>query len=256
MNQSGPERAAVPWKRRVEIGDAVLLLGDALECLPAIGPVDAIITDPPYSERTHKNQLTGFARDGVERKPLGYSAWDVDAVSAFVVAANGICRGWIACMCDDVLAPAYIVAMRHAGRYPFAPLPYYAPGSRVRLSGDGPSSWTIWIVVSRTKAQVRWGTLPGGYVRQPGWDAPEKMGGKPVKLMEELVSDYSAHGDLVCDPCMGRGSTAIACQRLGRPFIGIERDPEEFERACERIENAQRQQPMFPEKKPEQEVLL
>jgi hypothetical protein len=67
-------------------------------------------------------------------------------------------------MTDSDLALAVRQAMEAAGRYAFAPLPFYQPGRSVRLTGDGPSSWTDWIVVARTKAQLKWGTLPGGYV--------------------------------------------------------------------------------------------
>lgn len=234
-----------PWKRKEVIGDCTLYLGDCLEILPHLPKVDAVITDPPYSSRTHAGQCVGVQRDGVDRKPLDYSAWDSAAVSAFVSTVSPVCKGWIVCMCDDVLAPFYGDAFRLAGRYVFAPLPYFAPGSRVRLTGDGPSSWTIWMVVARTKAQSKWGTLPGGYVREGGWDAPEKMGGKPIKLMERLLKDYSADADTVCDPCMGRGTTGIATIGMGRNFVGIERDPVEFDRACERITNAYRQERLF-----------
>jgi site-specific DNA-methyltransferase (adenine-specific) len=233
-----------PWKKRVEIGNAVLYLGDCLEILPTL-KADAIITDPPYSERTHKVQCVGEQRDGLERRALDYAAWTAAKVDAFIERAVVACNGWIACMCDDVLAPAYDASLRCRGRYVFAPLPYFAPGSRVRLSGDGPSSWTIWMVVARTKAQHKWGTLPGGYLRQPGWDAPEKQGGKPVKLMAEIVGDYSREGQIVCDPCMGRATTAIAALTLGRQFIGIEQDPEEFERACARLRDHHKQQNIF-----------
>ena len=231
---------------KINIGNATLYLGDCLEILPTLPRLGAVITDPPYSERTHSGQCVGEQKDGVWRDPLGYSAWGLDDVRRFTTKAVAACDGWIVAMCDDVLAPAYGEALRAAGRYVFAPLPYFAPGSRVRLSGDGPSSWTIWIVVARTTEQHKWGTLPGGYVRELGWDAPEKMGGKPVKLMEHLIRDYSTPDMVVCDPCMGRGSTAIAALSMGRPFIGIERDPVEFEQACLRIENEQRQQRLIP----------
>ena len=234
-----------PWKRREVIGNATLYLGDAMLVLPTVGKVGAIITDPPYSERTHSGQCIGEQRDGVVRAPLGYSAWSPEIVDGFIGASVAACDGWIVAMCDDVLASAYDAALRKRNRYVFAPLPYVAPGSRVRLSGDGPSSWTVWVVVARTVALHKWGTLPGAYIRAIGWDAPEKMGGKPVKLMELLVEDYSATGDVVCDPCMGAGTTGVAALNLRRSFIGIEQDPAEFDRACERIENAQRQGRMF-----------
>jgi DNA modification methylase len=42
-------------------------------------------------------------------------------------------------------------------------------------------------------------------------------------------------GATVLDPYMGSGSTAIACIRTGRKFIGIERDPVHFATAEQRI---------------------
>ena len=49
----------------------------------------------------------------------------------------------------------------------------------------------------------------------------------------------------ILDPFMGSGTTGVACMNLGRKFIGIEIEPKYFDIACERIENAQRQQRMF-----------
>lgn len=40
---------------------------------------------------------------------------------------------------------------------------------------------------------------------------------------------------------MGSGTTGVACIRLDRKFIGIERERKYFDIACERIENEQRQ---------------
>ena len=62
------------------------------------------------------------------------------------------------------------------------------------------------------------------------------MGGKPVALMSALVRDYSRAGDTVIDPCMGAGTTGLACLMAGRNFIGIERDEATFQLACERIQ--------------------
>lgn len=61
---------------------------------------------------------------------------------------------------------------------------------------------------------------------------------KPVELMEILVENSSKLGDVVMDPFMGVGSTGIACKHLDRNFIGIELDPNYFELAKSRIENA------------------
>jgi len=60
---------------------------------------------------------------------------------------------------------------------------------------------------------------------------------KPVALMEWLLKYYSKEGDVVLDPTMGSGSTGIACKNMNRNFIGIEKDPEIYEVAANRIEN-------------------
>ena len=58
---------------------------------------------------------------------------------------------------------------------------------------------------------------------------------KPVVLMEYLVKTYSNKGDIVFDPCMGSGTTGIACINTDRKFIGVEREKEYYEIAEQRI---------------------
>lgn len=48
---------------------------------------------------------------------------------------------------------------------------------------------------------------------------------KPVELMEYLIRTYTQPGDIVLDNTMGVGSTALACMRCDRRFIGIELYP-------------------------------
>ena len=46
----------------------------------------------------------------------------------------------------------------------------------------------------------------------------------------------------VADPFMGSGTTGVACANMGKTFYGIERERKYFDIACERIENAYRQE--------------
>ena len=55
---------------------------------------------------------------------------------------------------------------------------------------------------------------------------------KPIKLMEYLVKLVSREGAIVLDPFLGSGTTAIACQKLNRKWIGIEKE-EEYIKICE-----------------------
>ena len=59
---------------------------------------------------------------------------------------------------------------------------------------------------------------------------------KPVELLEYLIRSYSQESELVLDNCIGSGSTAIACIRTGRHYIGYELCENYFRIAQERIE--------------------
>lgn len=64
-----------------------------------------------------------------------------------------------------------------------------------------------------------------------GWHPTQK----PVALMEYFIRTFTNAGETVLDNTMGSGTTGVACQNLGRDFIGIEFDPEMYATAVARI---------------------
>ena len=68
---------------------------------------------------------------------------------------------------------------------------------------------------------------------------------KPVDLVRYLVRSYTNEGDIVLDNCMGSGTTAIACIKEKRNFIGFELNKEYYDMACKRIDNELRQPTLF-----------
>ena len=70
---------------------------------------------------------------------------------------------------------------------------------------------------------------------------------KPVELMERMIKNSSAEGELVLDPFLGSGTTAIAAMKLKRRFIGFEIDERYFGIAKKRIDEAiaKREQSLF-----------
>jgi len=58
---------------------------------------------------------------------------------------------------------------------------------------------------------------------------------KPVALFEYFIRTYTNEGDVVLDNCIGSGTTAIACIKTGRNFIGIEKDEKYCQVARDRI---------------------
>jgi len=59
----------------------------------------------------------------------------------------------------------------------------------------------------------------------------------PVELVDYFIKGSTDEGDLVLDPFMGTGTTAVSCEKLGRNWIGFERQSEYIEVANERILN-------------------
>ena len=58
-----------------------------------------------------------------------------------------------------------------------------------------------------------------------------------MALIQYLIRTYSNEGDTILDNCMGSGTTAIACIREKRNFIGFELNPEYYEACRTRIIN-------------------
>jgi len=65
---------------------------------------------------------------------------------------------------------------------------------------------------------------------------------KPIALIEYLIKTYTNEGEIVLDNCIGSGTTALACKRTNRNFIGIEMEQKYFDLANKRIDNHVAQQ--------------
>ena len=68
---------------------------------------------------------------------------------------------------------------------------------------------------------------------------------KPVELIRWLIRSYSNEGNTILDNCMGSGTTAIACIREKRNFIGFELNKEYYDKACKRIKLEMMQPSLF-----------
>ena len=68
---------------------------------------------------------------------------------------------------------------------------------------------------------------------------------KPVALIADLIRTYSNEGDTILDNCMGSGTTAVACIKEKRHFIGFELNKDYYDKACQRIDAERRQLTLF-----------
>jgi len=58
---------------------------------------------------------------------------------------------------------------------------------------------------------------------------------KPIKLIKNLILENSKEGDIILDPFLGSGTTAVAAKQLNRKYIGIEISPKYCEIARQRL---------------------
>lgn len=223
-----------------------LRLGDYREVLADVSDACTVVSDPPYSARTHAghddgaslaNRVAWQKANGVvdrhgPRRSISYAQWGTEELAEFAQRWHTI-EGWTVLLSDSVLTELWRAAFETRERTGFHPLPCVIRGMTVRMAGDGPSSWAIYGNVSRPKALSKWGTLPGAYSSSPGERI--HIGGKPLVLMRSLIRDYSKPDDLIVDPCAGSGTTLLAAVIEGRRAIGSEVDPEAFRVAVERL---------------------
>ncbi len=118
------------------------------------------------------------------------------------------------------------------------------------------SKWLIWDKCQKFSsgdAELAWTSERGAIrtFRMSRIDAHQNIGEKkehptqkPVPLMKWCIAEIGAQG-IVLDPFMGGGSTGVACTQMGLEFVGVEIEANFFQIACERIENAQRQEKLF-----------
>lgn len=218
---------------RIEtIGSATLYLGNCLEVLPTLAGVDAVVTDPPYGIAWTKPFIANGnsrAHDGIANDE-DCSARD----AALEYADRAIVFG-------SFLAPfpqntkQVLIWHKPGDSGLFGTVAGYRRDVEpIFLVGEWPAEPVKRSSVLRGIAQFR------GHTAEATGSHPHA---KPVDLLEKLIEPVV--GQTILDPFMGSGTTGVACMRLGRRFIGIEIEPKYFDIACERIENAQRQERLF-----------
>jgi site-specific DNA-methyltransferase (adenine-specific) len=222
----------------VNIGDATLWLADNREILSQLQGIDHIITDPPYSEKTHNGARTHGLLDA--------SFIDFDSISEadflrFSEQAVGLARRWVVMTC----------AWQHAAKLEESGLPLVRAGiwrktnGAPQFTGDRPGMGWEMVAILHRKGKKRW----NGGGAHGCWECPIEQGGyptqKPLPLISQWVRQFTDEGETVLDPYMGSGTTGSACLRLGRRFVGIEVRKEAFDLACKRIQEAYDQPNLF-----------
>ena len=202
-----------------------ILLGDCVQVLGQMPPasVDCILTDPPYICRFQSRDGRTVTNDDREDwlAPAFTELYRVLKPDRFCVSFYGWHR-----------VDAFMAAWKEAGFRPVGHLVFvkrYASKERyvaytheaayLLAKGEPEKPHTM------LKDVLEW--RYSGNARHPTE--------KPITAMLPLVEAFSNPGDLVLDPFVGSGTTAVAAKRLGRRYIGIDIEPVYAQQAQERI---------------------
>jgi len=231
------------WKATVGTISAELWLGDCWDLFGRVeeGRVDVTITDPPYDLKTHSGAATASIRKAVEGgdfNELDFDELSDGAVEDLTKELLLFAKTWTLVFCP----------LEWLGRYQAAAgLSWVRSGiwDRVvnapQLSGDRPAQGGEGLaIMHRAGKRKRW--RGGG--KAAIWRYEVERGRKqhptqkPERLLRDLVDLFSEEGATVFDPFAGSGTTGVAAVKLGRSFIGFERDRAHFETAKKRISSA------------------
>lgn len=213
--------------------------GDCRDLLASLADesVAAVLTDPPYTERTHQKARTP-ERSGV----TAFGSITDDDLTFMLSEMGRVSSGWVVATLD----------YRHAVAFDNAPpsgLKVQRLGVWVKtnptpqLSGDRPAQgWESIAYMHRADRRSKWngGGAHGNFVLP----IPPPEGhptAKPLGVLAQFVRWFTNPGDTVLDPFAGSGTTLRAAKDEGRKAIGVEID----ERYCEVIAKRLTQDTLF-----------
>lgn len=217
--------------------------GDCREVLASMADrsVAAVITDPPYSDRTHemtRSNSNGAKRHGnrVLSGSFGFDSITLDDLNAVMGEAGRVSSGWVVANLD----------YRHAFQMHDNPPPglrllrigvWIKTNPNPQISGDRPAQgWEAIAYLHRDDLRPSWsgGGKAANFV-MPNAQNHGHPTTKPLDMVRQFVQWFTEPGDLILDPFAGSGTTLRAAIDEGRRAIGVEIDAAHCATATRRL---------------------
>ena len=210
--------------------------GDCLEIMPELEPVALVLTDPPYGIGIAKYGTVGGS------KPFGKTNGKIIEAKQYPKTE------WDKKRPPEIFFEYLIKKSKHqiiwGGNYfadLFKPSPCWLVWHKDNTGNfaDCELAWTSFTTATRL-IKWRW----NGFLQEVGGKDREiryHPTQKPVGLFIWVLDRYSKPKNIILDPMIGSGTTAVACERLNRRWIGIEIEERYCEIAAKRIEKERSQ---------------
>ena len=217
-------------------------LGDCLELMQEIpdGSIDLVCTDPPYNI-ARKNNFTTMGRTGID-----FGEWD-KGFDPFLWL-NQIPRilkkdGSVIIFNDWKIIGSIALYLEGLGLTIKDFLRWEKSNPMPRNTGRRyvtDFECAVWL--TNKNAKWTYHNMSQSYQRPKftfgvvgGKEKTIHPTQKPIALIEALIEIHSCQGDIILDPFLGSGTTAIAAINTGRHFIGYEKEQKYFDIALDRI---------------------
>lgn len=205
--------------------------GDSTEVMASMddASVKAVITDPPYTERTHAKAKTNKLGDA---KAIHFASFTDNDLAVAMAECGRLTQSWVVANLD----------YRHAVGMELAPPPnlrmlrigvWMKTNPMPQITGDRPGQgWEAIAYMHRDDVRPEWngGGKHGNYLL-PTIQNEGHPTSKPLSMVSDWVRRFTNHGDTILDPFAGSGTTLRAAADNGRKAIGVEMD----EKYCEVI---------------------
>jgi site-specific DNA-methyltransferase (adenine-specific) len=228
-------------------------LGDCIDLFPVVenSSVDLVLADPPYGTTACKWDIVipfeplwkQLKRITTKNAPIVLMA--TQPFTSLLICSNlsmfKYCWTW-----DKGTAVGHLVAKIRpmqqtedivvfgSGAINYHPIMEYRSKpvtahecARTEMMGGSSTHYTKTYTHKYPKTLLRFNPVTRGQNVHPTQ--------KPVTLMEYLLRSYTKEGDTVLDFCCGSGTVGVACRRLKRNFILMEKEKEHFDTACNRV---------------------
>lgn len=254
-----------PHSESVPTGAHRVIWGDCLgpEGLASLadGSVASVVADPPYESEAHTLQRRvkrgGNAQVAREDgrvayvEPLSFEPLSEETRSGVARQMARVARRWVVVFCQVEASQKWRAALEGAGLVYRRTGVWVKPDGMPQYSGDRPGMGYESIVIAHRPGRSSWngggrhGVWTFNKIGPEDHDRTGHETQKPLDLMLALVRDFTDPGELVCDPFAGSGTTGVACKRLGRRFVGWEKNEKWAAAAQKRIDKTREQFELF-----------
>ena len=198
--------------------------GSCEDILPELERADLVIADPPYGIKQDKG-FDGFDGFGGFGEPIARKQyvdnWDSERPSK---------------QCFEKILLASKSVLIFGGNFFADILPvstHWIVWDKKNTMPTFGDAELIWTNINRKSVKIFECEYNGLLGKEGKRVHPTQ---KPVKLLIDLLEKYSKIDDLVCDPFAGSGTTGVACERMNRKWIMIEKELKYVEISAKRIE--------------------